>query len=54
MAAKRKKGTDESLTTALARLLQKTILSDLTERAKTPAVASSDSPSVFVERPTQP
>jgi hypothetical protein len=40
MAAKRKKGADESLTTALARLLEKTILPDLTARAKTPAVAA--------------
>jgi hypothetical protein len=30
MAAKRKKGVDESLTSALARLLDKTILPDLT------------------------
>ncbi|WP_437481818.1 BREX-2 system adenine-specific DNA-methyltransferase PglX [Sorangium sp. So ce1014] len=40
MAGKRKKGADESLTTALARLLEKTLLPDLTARAKTPAVAA--------------
>jgi hypothetical protein len=40
VAAKRKKPADESLTTALARLLEKTILPDLGERAKTPAVAA--------------
>ena len=40
MAGKRKKGADETLTAALARLLEKTILPDLTARAKTPAVAA--------------
>jgi hypothetical protein len=40
MAQKRKKPADESLTPALARLLDKTILPDLEARAKTPAVAA--------------
>jgi hypothetical protein len=40
MAAKRKKPVEESLTSALARLLEKTILPDLAARAKLPAVAA--------------
>ncbi|WP_437602990.1 hypothetical protein WMF28_15310 [Sorangium sp. So ce590] len=40
MAGGRKKGAEESLTAALARLLEKTLLPDLLARAQVPALAA--------------
>ncbi len=41
MAGRRKKGAEERLTVALARLLEKTLLPDLRARARMPAVAAA-------------